>query len=60
MLRVEIATPDHYRPPRDKTKGQVQHLITLQEKLPSTGLLHYNYSISKEEVIQRGMKKVRV
>jgi len=34
VLRGEIATPNHYRPPRDKTKGQIQHLITPLEKLP--------------------------
>jgi hypothetical protein len=33
MLRGEIATPNHYHPLRDKTKGQIQHLITPLEKL---------------------------
>jgi hypothetical protein len=33
MLRGGIATPNHYRPPRDKTKGQIQHFITSLEKL---------------------------
>jgi hypothetical protein len=31
LLRGEIAAPDHYHPPRGKTRGQGQHLINPQK-----------------------------
>jgi hypothetical protein len=35
VLRGEIASPNHYRPLRGKTRGQGWHFITPQKELPS-------------------------
>jgi hypothetical protein len=35
LLRAEIATPNHYHPPRGKIREQGWHLITSHKELPS-------------------------
>jgi hypothetical protein len=60
MLKGEIATLEHFHPPRGKTKGTRSTPYYSLKRTTLTILLYYNYSNSRYKIIQRGMRKVRV